>query len=41
MTVNIDAKNKTAEVLLGIKSNNSATVKKTRMTPIGVNRIRK
>ena len=28
MTVNIDAKNKTAEVLLGIKSNNSATVKK-------------
>ena len=27
MTVNIDAKNKTAEVLLGIKSNNSATVK--------------
>ena len=28
MTVNIDAKNKTAEVLLGIKSNNRATVKK-------------
>ena len=28
MTVNIDAKNKTAEVLLGIKSKNSATVKK-------------
>ena len=28
MTVNIDVKNKTAEVLLGIKSNNSATVKK-------------
>ena len=28
MTVNIDAKNKTAEVLLGIKSNNSAAVKK-------------
>ena len=28
MTVNIDAKNKTAEVLLGIKSNNNATVKK-------------
>ena len=28
MTVNIDAKNKTAEVLLGIKSNNSAIVKK-------------
>ena len=28
MMVNIDAKNKTAEVLLGIKSNNSATVKK-------------
>ena len=28
MTVNIAAKNKTAEVLLGIKSNNSATVKK-------------
>ena len=28
MTVNIDAKNKTAEVLLGIKSNNSPTVKK-------------
>ncbi len=28
MTLNIDAKNKTAEVLLGIKSNNSATVKK-------------
>ena len=28
MTVNIDAKNKTVEVLLGIKSNNSATVKK-------------
>ena len=28
MTVNIDAKNKTAEVLLGIKSNNNAIVKK-------------
>ena len=28
MIVNIDVKNKTAEVLLGIKSNNSATVKK-------------
>ena len=28
MTVNIDAKNKTAEVLLGIKSNNRVTVKK-------------
>ena len=41
MTVNIDAKNKTAEVLLGIKSNNNYTVKKIQMTPIGVNRIRK